>query len=90
MIETESGALVEVTDTRKAEGSIVHTGRLLRGEPREFERGARVKLRVDRIRRDAAMLNHSATHILHYALRDILGTGVHQAGSSGLARPAEV
>jgi len=81
VIETESGALVEVTDTRKAEGSIVHTGRLLRGDAHEFERGRRVKLRVDRIRRDATMLNHSATHILHYALRDILGTGVHQAGS---------
>jgi alanyl-tRNA synthetase len=81
VIETASGALVEVTDTRKAEGSIVHIGRLLRGNPREFERGARVKLTVDHARRDATMLNHSATHILHYALRDILGAGVHQAGS---------
>ncbi len=54
---------------------------LLRGEPGDFERGRRVKLSVDRARRDAAMLNHSATHILHYALRDVLGTEVHQAGS---------
>ncbi|HUY26933.1 MAG TPA: alanine--tRNA ligase [Candidatus Binataceae bacterium] len=81
VIETESGALAEITDTRKADGSIIHVGRLLRGDAREFERGARVKLTVDRARRDATMLNHSATHILHYALRDILGTGVHQAGS---------
>jgi alanyl-tRNA synthetase len=81
VIETESGALVEVTDTRKYEGSIMHIGRLLRGEAGEFEHGRRVKLRVDRERRDAAMLNHSATHILHYALREILGNEVHQAGS---------
>ncbi|MGH7780323.1 MAG: alanine--tRNA ligase, partial [Candidatus Binataceae bacterium] len=81
VIESKSGALVEISETRKAEGSIVHIGRLLRGNAREFERGTRVTLKVDRVRRDAAMLNHSATHILHYALRDILGTGVHQAGS---------
>ena len=81
VIETESGALAEIVDTRKAEGSIVHLGRVLQGDAHDFRRGARVKLRVDRIRRDAAMLNHSATHILHYALRDILGTNVHQAGS---------
>jgi alanyl-tRNA synthetase len=81
VIEAESGALAEITDTRKAEGSIVHLGRILRGEARDFERGQRVTLKVDRIRRDAAMLNHSATHILHYALRDLLGAHVHQAGS---------
>ncbi len=81
VIEAESGALAEITDTRKAEGSIVHLGRILRGEARDFERGKRVTLKVDRIRRDAAMLNHSATHILHYALRDLLGAHVHQAGS---------
>jgi alanyl-tRNA synthetase len=81
VIETESGALLEVVDTRKHDGSILHIGRLMRGEAGEFERGRRVKLRVDRERRDAAMLNHSATHILHYALREILSTDVHQAGS---------
>ncbi len=81
VIETASGALLEVSDTRKAEGSIVHVGRILRGDPADFARGARVKLKVDRLRRDAAMLNHSATHILHYALRDVLGNSVHQAGS---------
>jgi len=81
VIESATGAVLEVVDTRKADGSILHVGRLLRGEPGDFERGRPVKLIVDRARRDAAMLNHSATHILHYALRDVLGTGVHQAGS---------
>ncbi|HEY2524250.1 MAG TPA: alanine--tRNA ligase [Candidatus Binataceae bacterium] len=81
VIEAASGALLEIVDTRKADGSIVHVGRMLRGEAGDFERGRPVKLAVDRTRRDAAMLNHSATHILHYALRDVLGTGVHQAGS---------
>ncbi|HEY6394253.1 MAG TPA: alanine--tRNA ligase, partial [Candidatus Binataceae bacterium] len=81
VIETGSGALVEVVDTRKADGSILHLGRILRGDAAEFTRAARVSLKVDRIRRDAAMLNHSATHILHYALRDVLGPQVHQAGS---------
>ncbi len=81
VIETASGAILEVSDTRKAEGSIVHIGRILRGEAGDFARGARVKLKVDRLRRDAAVLNHSATHILHYALRDVLGSSVHQAGS---------
>jgi alanyl-tRNA synthetase len=81
VIESSSGAILEVVDTRKSDGSILHVGRLVRGEPGDFERGRRVKLVVDRARHDAAMLNHSATHILHYALRDVLGTGVHQAGS---------
>src|SRR5208283_717962 len=81
VIETPSGALLEVSDTRKAEGSIVHVGRILRGDAADFARGARVTLKVDRLRRDAAVLNHSATHILHYALRDVLGNSVHQAGS---------
>jgi alanyl-tRNA synthetase len=81
VIETEGGAIFEVADTRKRDGTIVHIGRLLRGDQREFEIGRTVKLKVDRVRRDAAMLNHSATHILHYALRDVLGNSVHQAGS---------
>ena len=81
VIETASGALLEVTDSRRQDGSILHIGRILRGAPGDFMRGAQVKLRIDRERRDAAMNNHSATHILHYALRDILSKDVHQAGS---------
>jgi alanyl-tRNA synthetase len=81
VIETASGALLEVTDARKHDGSILHIGRILRGEPGDFAPRTRVKLRIDRERRDASMLNHSATHILHYALRDILSKDVHQAGS---------
>src|SRR5208283_4232828 len=81
VIEAESGALLEVVDTRKSDGSIVHIGRLLHGEIGEFDPGRRVHLKVDRERRDASMRNHSATHILHHALRDVLGDKVHQAGS---------
>ena len=81
VIETASGAIIEVTDTRKADGSTVHLGKLLRGEIREFQPGAHVTLKIDRARRDAAMLNHSATHILHYALREILSKDVRQEGS---------
>ena len=81
IIETESGALAEITDSRKHNGAILHVGRILRGAPSDFQPGRRVKLEIDRERRDAAMLNHSATHILHYALREILGNEVHQAGS---------
>ncbi len=81
VIETESGALLEVFDTRKQDGSILHLGRILRGDATEFERGRRVHLKIDRERRDAAMRNHSATHILHYALREIAGAEAHQAGS---------
>ncbi|HTT74634.1 MAG TPA: alanine--tRNA ligase, partial [Candidatus Binataceae bacterium] len=81
VIETESGALAEIIDTRKQNGAIVHVGRILRGPIGDFHPGKRIKLQIDRERRDAAMLNHSATHILHYALREILGNEVHQAGS---------
>jgi alanyl-tRNA synthetase len=76
------GAILEVVDTKKPGDLIFHIGRVIRGDVRVFgERGRRATLKVDRVRRDAAMLNHSATHILHYALRDVLGAHVHQAGS---------
>jgi alanyl-tRNA synthetase len=81
VIETATGGLLEITDARKHDSAILHVGRILRGDAGEFEPGRRVRLRVDRERRDAAMLNHSATHILHHALREILGKDVHQAGS---------
>ena len=78
-IEAEDGSLIEVTDTQKPRGDlIIHVGTVRRGA---FRRGQRVRLRLDREWRDAARLNHSATHILHAVLRERLGTHVRQAGS---------
>ncbi|MGH7860147.1 MAG: alanine--tRNA ligase, partial [Candidatus Binatia bacterium] len=83
-IESVRGDRFEVADTRKralreGDGQVIaHLGRVARGAIR---RGDRVRLAIDRERRDAARLNHSATHVLHAALRDVLGPQVRQAGS---------
>ena len=82
MIETEGGAILEVhRHPQSPTARSLMSAKSSSGEPGDSQPGARVTLKVDRARRDAAMLNHSATHILHYALRDILGSSVHQAGS---------
>jgi alanyl-tRNA synthetase len=78
-LETTRGDLVEIFDTQKPQPSlIVHRGRVVRGA---IQAGDRVRLTIDAERRDATRLNHSATHILHSALRETLGTHVRQAGS---------
>ena len=63
---------------RPVEGLIVHVGKVTEGHPRV---GDTAVARVDATRRWNIMRNHTATHILHYYLRRILGTHVHQAGS---------
>ncbi len=78
-METARGDLVEISDTQKPQPSlIVHRGRVIRGT---IQAGDRVRLTIDAGRREATRLNHSATHVLHSALREILGTHVRQAGS---------
>ncbi|HEV7255564.1 MAG TPA: alanine--tRNA ligase [Mesorhizobium sp.] len=73
------GFRIEVTDTqKKAEGLFVHQGRVVEGEART---GAAVELRVDHARRSKLRANHSATHLLHEALREVLGGHVAQKGS---------
>lgn len=78
-LETSRGDVVEIVDTQKPQPSlIVHRGRVVRGA---VQVGDRVRLTIDAARREAIRLNHSATHIMHSALRAMLGPHVRQAGS---------
>ena len=70
---------VEVTDTVKdPTGLIIHRGQVLSGK---ITVGQTVELAVDNEKRMATQRSHTATHILHAVLRDVLGDHVKQAGS---------
>ncbi|MFY9209892.1 MAG: alanine--tRNA ligase [Aestuariivita sp.] len=77
VIKTES-ATIKVTDTRKAAGVFIHIGTVESGT---VSKGQAAVLEVDHARRSAIRANHSATHLLHEALRDALGDHVAQRGS---------
>jgi alanyl-tRNA synthetase len=68
----------EVEDTQKRGAAHSHVGRLVAGR---LQVGDSVLARIDAERRAAIRLNHSATHLLHAALRQVLGTHVTQKGS---------
>jgi alanyl-tRNA synthetase len=72
---------LRVTDTRKDQGRFVHFCEVIAGESRSLAVGSRVRAGVDAERRRAIARHHSATHLLHAALRRVLGTHVHQKGS---------
>ena len=73
------GVVVRITDTQSvSEGRIVHIGKIKEGMLRV---GVEVETRVDEERRMGLRRSHTATHLLHYALRKVLGGHVKQAGS---------
>ncbi|MBL4813323.1 MAG: alanine--tRNA ligase [Rhodobacteraceae bacterium] len=76
-LRTDTG-LAEITDTKKSAGIFIHHAKVVEGV---ISTGQGADLVVDRARRDAIEANHSATHLLHEALRGALGDHVAQRGS---------
>ena len=78
-LQIADGTRVSIEDTQKPFGDlIVHLGVVAEGT---LEEGAEVISEVDDVALSATRKNHSATHLLHIALREILGDHVRQRGS---------
>lgn len=73
-----AGFSFSVSDTQKYGQAIGHVGKLATGS---LKVGDGVQAQVDEARRERIRLNHSATHLMHAALRQVLGTHVAQKGS---------
>ncbi|GAA6207575.1 alanine--tRNA ligase [Cognatishimia sp. WU-CL00825] len=77
VIKTETG-IAKIIDTKKAAGVFIHMAEVTKGE---ISKGQGAQLTVSNTRRSAIRANHSATHLLHEALRNALGDHVAQRGS---------
>jgi len=73
-----SGGSFNVTDTQKQGNSVLHIGEVTEGR---FSKGDEVDAAIDFSARQAISRNHSATHLMHAALRKVLGEHVSQKGS---------
>lgn len=75
---TTSAAKIEILDCKKSGEHSLHIGRVLSGS---INNGDLVSAQVDKNLRQSIALNHSATHLAHEALRQVLGDQVSQKGS---------
>lgn len=73
-----NGAVFRVDDTQKMGQAIMHVGELIAGEMQVADS---VDAKVDQVRRAHTRLNHTATHLLHAALKQVVGSHVQQKGS---------
>ena len=71
------GNIASVADTIKSEGHFLHIASIEQGI---FRKGDKVTAQIEKGRRMAIMRNHTTAHLLQYALRQVLGDHVHQAG----------
>ena len=79
MLVGEGGVKFRVTETQKKAGDLfIHTGKVEQGT---LKAGAALQLEVDHSRRSSIRAHHSATHLLHEALRQVLGDHIAQRGS---------
>ena len=77
IIQTKNGR-VEISNAKKSNDIIVHIGKVVEGKIKTNEN---VTCVIDKGRRSAIKRNHSATHLLHYTLRQVVGQHAEQSGS---------
>ena len=80
-ITNEDGEFIcNILDTKKVEGEI-YLHQIEKNESKKINKGTKYILKIDKSRREKIRNNHSATHILHQSLRNILGEHISQKGS---------